>query len=273
MAVIFDGREFANKISTDLITDITDLETKLGRKLKLVTIYNPDNEASRVYTEIKERKARELGIEFEKFSILNLKFSINELISKLNNDKTIDGIMIQMPLGTENDKFLIDLIDLKKDVDGLRLESGVMPATVRAVIAILGESLKLSIFNFQFSINDLITKLSNFKIIIIGNKGMVGARLQEELGCEGMDKEDFDPSKMLGADVIISATGETSLINGQMVKNGVVAIDVGYPKGDFDPDVEEKASFFTPVPGGVGPVTVAMLFRNLVDLMDKKFHV
>jgi methylenetetrahydrofolate dehydrogenase (NADP+)/methenyltetrahydrofolate cyclohydrolase len=84
-----------------------------------------------------------------------------------------------------------------------------------------------------------------------------------------MDKEDFDPSTLLRADVVVSATGMASLIHGYMVKDGIVAIDVGYPRGDFDPGVAKKASFFTPVPGGVGPVTVAMLFANLVDLVER----
>ena len=81
-----------------------------------------------------------------------------------------------------------------------------------------------------------------------------------------MDKDDFDPSTLLRADVVISATGQAGIIKPDMIKEGVIAIDVGYPKGDFDPEVAKKASFFTPVPGGVGPVTVAMLFANLLNL-------
>ncbi|MEK7198960.1 MAG: hypothetical protein AAB212_03445 [Bacteroidota bacterium] len=78
-----------------------------------------------------------------------------------------------------------------------------------------------------------------------------------------MDKEDFDPSTLLRADVIISATGQAGLI--KAVKDGAICIDLGFPKGDFDPELAQKASFFTPVPGGVGPVTVACLFENLLS--------
>jgi len=272
--VIFNGREFSEKILTDIKRDVTDIAEILGRKPKLVTIYNPNDEASRVYTEIKAKKAVELEVEFEKFSIFNFQFSINDLIIKFNNDKNIDGVMIQMPLGTENDKFLIDLIDLKKDVDGLNSESGVVPATVRAVMEILEYSLN----NTPHPPLSLRGGAGGGDILVIGNKGLVGEAIQrfmkydmrfKKYEISGMDKEDFRPGRLKHADIIISATGMASLIHGYMVKDGVIAIDVGYPKGDFDPDVADKASFFTPVPGGVGPVTVVMLFANLMDLVYK----
>lgn len=256
MKKIFDGKKYAGKVLEEL-----------GGKaagLKIVTMYDPENLASRVYTEIKEKTALKLGVEFEKISITGGRWPNNDLIFKLNEDKTVDGIMIQMPLGTGNDKELIDLIDLRKDVDGLNPKSGVMPATVRAVLEIL-----------KYSLNNAPHPPLNLRggdILVVGNKGLVGSRLQAELKCEGMDKDDWDPTslKLCGASVVISATGIASLINGQMVKKGVIAIDVGYPKGDFDPSIALKAGFFTPVPRGVGPVTVAMLFANLVDLVQRK---
>lgn len=253
MSTIFDGKEFADRVTKSLKAKVTGM--------KVVSIYNPEHLASRVYTEMKAKKAEELGVGFEKFPITNIsdQIKIKSQIQKFNRDRDVDGIIIQMPLGTKNDQELIEQIDLKKDVDGMRRESGVMPATVRAVLEILKHALqnKLEILN------------SKYKILIVGNKGLVGSRIQEELGCDGMDKEDFNFEKLRSADVIISATGIASLINGQMVKKGVIAIDVGYPKGDFDPSTALRAGFFTPVPGGVGPVTVVKLFANLVDLVRK----
>jgi methylenetetrahydrofolate dehydrogenase (NADP+)/methenyltetrahydrofolate cyclohydrolase len=210
---------------------------------------------------MKAKKAEEFGVEFEKFPITNLnnQKKIKSQILKFNRDEDVDGIIIQMPLGTKNDPELIGQIDLNKDVDGMRRESGVMPATVRAVIEILN-------FAKSFVGGKQILN-SKYNTLVVGNKGLVGARIQEELNCEGMDKDDFDPKKLMTADAIISATGVASLINGQMVKDGVICIDVGYPKGDFDPSTALKAGFFTPVPGGVGPVTVVSLFANLVELL------
>lgn len=103
------------------------------------------------------------------------------------------------------------------------------------------------------------------EVVIVGSKGEVGRRLLKLLPMAvGIDKEDsLDILK--SADTIISATGQEGLITPDMAKDGVVAIDLGFPKGDFAPEVAQKASFFTPVPGGVGPVTVVSLFENLLD--------
>jgi len=253
---------------------VIELIKLLGRKPKLVTIYDPENEGARKYTEIKEKKAGELGIQFEKFEILNpfasrVKFLINDQITKFNNDKNIDGVMIQLPLiDRETDGELCKLIDPKKDVDGLNPSAGsgqvVMPATVRAVLEILKVAGTPLIFPPKIGGKE------KGGIVVVGNKGTVGSKLAEYLKCGGMDKDDFSPERIREADVVISATGQAGLIKPEMVKPGVICIDVGYPKGDFAPEVAKKAAFFTPVPGGVGPVTVAMLFRNLADLAKVK---
>jgi methylenetetrahydrofolate dehydrogenase (NADP+)/methenyltetrahydrofolate cyclohydrolase len=103
------------------------------------------------------------------------------------------------------------------------------------------------------------------EVVVIGNRGEVGRRLQRILECQGMDKEDFDVEVVKRAHVIVSATGVAGLISVDMVDEGVVVIDVGYPEGDVAQVVATKARFFTPVPGGVGPMTVVMLFENLVE--------
>jgi methylenetetrahydrofolate dehydrogenase (NADP+)/methenyltetrahydrofolate cyclohydrolase len=203
-----------------------------------------------VYTNIKARKAREMGVDIEAISQLTIADAA-EKIQMMNGDSTVDGIMVQLPYS--NSQILIDLIDPKKDVDGLRKDSSFKPAVVRAVMEILTREVKISQYE---------------GVMVVGNRGEVGGRLQKELGCLGMDREDFPTSieKLLRASVVISATGQSGLIHPGMVKEGVVAIDVGYPKGDFDPEVAKKAAFFTPVPGGVGPVTVVMLFANLSEV-------
>ncbi|HJZ06007.1 hypothetical protein A2634_01140 [Candidatus Amesbacteria bacterium RIFCSPHIGHO2_01_FULL_48_32] len=249
--MIFDGKKFAGEIEKILRDEVI----KLGKRLKLVTIVDPANPASVTYTNLKAAMAARLGVDFE-IQKSNNKSQIKSKIQKLNVDSDVDGIMVQMPF--PNAKFLIDLIDPRKDIDGLREDSPYKPAVVRAICEIL-------ISNFEF-LNKSQAPKSKTQICVVGSKGFVGSRLMRELpGAVGMDKGDFDPSVLLRASVIVSATGQAGLIKPDMVKEGVVAIDVGYPKGDFDPEVVKKTAFFTPVPGGVGPVTVVMLFKNLVD--------
>ena len=102
------------------------------------------------------------------------------------------------------------------------------------------------------------------RILVVGNRGLVGARLQEELECEGMDEEDFNTSLLLEADVVISCTGQTGLIKPEMVKSGVTAIDVGYPGGDFDPSTALKA-------GNNGP-TEQLLNRSPAPAQRKPYE-
>lgn len=262
--MVFDGRELARKRTEVLVKKLE------GRKVGLGIIYDPGNAGSVAYTNIKEKKARELGIFFVKVpnvewgqSISNVKSAIDEF----NRDPAINGIVLQSPFpGSEG---LIGIIDPNKDVDGLREDSLFVPATVKAIIEIL----KTSPLAPLLSSSDLQLGEGNGRgeVVVVGSRGMVGKRLVQVLSTQysvlrvvGMGKEDFESEKLKTADVVISATGQAGLIKPEMVRDGVICIDVGYPKGDFDPRVAEKASFFTPVPGGVGPMTVVCLFENLV---------
>lgn len=239
--MIFDGKSFARKIIEDL--------KKLKTQKKLVVIYNPDHKPSRIYTNIKEKVARELGVEFEKIQIDKFTNSqIKDKIQNSNKDDLVNGIMVQVPLGNRDLELeIIGLIDLKKDVDGLRGDSPYLPAVVRAVQTVL--SAKCQVLGKS--------------ICIIGSKGFVGKKLMQVFPMAiGMDKINYEASKIKDFDIVISATGIANLISD--VKPGAVCIDVGYPNGDFAPSTALKASFYTPVPGGIGPVTVACLFQNLL---------
>lgn len=257
--MLFDGKVFAREIERQIKLKLAGGD----RKYKLVTFYDPDNTGSRVYTNIKAKKAEELGIEFEKVQCS--RFS-DQFVSKLkswNKNSEVNGIMVQLPI-SEAEK-LISLIDVNKDVDGLKEDSVFLPATVKAVMEILNKVANTPHSNLSPNLGERGWQVKD-RMVVVGNKGEVGKRLVKVLGCVGMDKDDFDPKVLKKAEVIISATGQNGLIKPEMVKKGVVCIDVGYPKGDFDPEISKKASFFTPVPGGVGPVTVAMLFANLIRL-------
>lgn len=169
--------------------------------------------------------------------------NIKSQIEKLNKDETVTGIMIQLPLGFG----ILDLdiasgIACEKDVDGLRKDSPFLPAAVLAVKKILTQT---------------------GSICIVGSKGFIGRKLMQIYpNAIGMDKENFDSEKIKEFDIVISATGQEGLIKD--IKEGAVCIDLGFPRGDFSPECNRRASFFTPVPGGVGPITVACLFENLL---------
>lgn len=242
--MIFDGRAEAFKIEEQLKWKFESLP----RKAKLVVVLDPNNAGSVTYTNLKEKFAARIGVDFERGD--------SSKISNYNVDETVDGIIIQLPFpGSE---VLIRQINPKKDVDGLRDDSIFMPAAVRAV---------KHIYSTLDPSPNLGEGSKGRSIIVIGSNGAVGKKLVKVFNCDDIDKDNFDLEKIKNADVIISATGQANLIKSEMVKDGVVAIDLGYPTGDFDPSTALRASLFTPVPGGVGPLTVAMLFQNLLDSM------
>ncbi len=261
MPIKFDGKQFAQNKEKELKAKVG----KLKVKPQLVTVLVGNDKASVIYTKLKADAAKRVGINFvvKKFDAKVEPQEIMNLIEKLNSDKKVNGIMVQLPLPLAFKKQtpkILKTISKEKDVDGLVSGSPFTPAAVKAVMQIL----------------DVAThSLPYFgkKAAVIGAKGTVGAKIVKELQklgfkvceCE-IDTRDLY-AKLHQLDVIVSATGEPGLIKGEMVKEGVIAIDVGAPVGDLDKLVGERASFVTPVPGGVGPVTIVNLLENLVDTL------
>jgi methylenetetrahydrofolate dehydrogenase (NADP+) / methenyltetrahydrofolate cyclohydrolase len=249
MAIIFDGRAFTAKKEEELKKKVTDLKSK-GITPHLASILVGNDPASTLYVGLKKKAAERIGAEL---SVYRLSEKTNpseilQLIELLNNDKNVNGIMIQLPLP---DAFLADkariinLIDPKKDVDGLREDSKFLHPTSKAVMQIIGES-----------------KTKSKKICVVGGGGMVGSSLVKHLYKEGYEQK----LDTLEADIVVSATGEPNIIKADSIKKGTVVIDVGSPKGDVDfSEVSKKADFITPVPGGVGPVTISALLENLIS--------
>lgn len=260
---IFNGRAYARKKEDELYHEIG----KLSKRPVIATIIVGDDPASKLYVNLKKKAALRIGAEMDvhEYPASISKDDLIKKINLLNNDKTLDGIMIQLPLPKSLKKYTDEVIDVilpEKDVDGLRENSPFTAATVRAVLSILNEAKKKA----------KITPDSY--TVVVGAKGEVGSRLVEKLTGLGYEVGalDADVSKKnliketRSAKVIISATGKPDIITKDHVKKGVVIIDVGSPKGDVDfPEVKELASFITPVPGGVGPVTVVSLLENLVE--------
>ena len=260
MAIIFDGRAFAFQKEKQLKIRIGNL-IKKGITPKMVSIIVGDDRASKLYVGLKKQAAERIGAEVtvQKFSASTSKEKIIEFIDRLNKDSKIYGIIVQLPLPAEirhETLEIINTIDSQKDIDGLRPDSPFLHATAKAVVDIIA-SLKLALINPC--------------VVVVGDRGMVGRPLLKKLvkegyrvkGCNSTTKNLKEST--LKADILVSAAGVPGLIKKDMVKQGVVAIDVGAPKGDIDPSAWLRASFFTPVPGGVGPVTISCLLENLIQ--------
>lgn len=250
--MIFDGKAFAEEIISSLP----------HKPAKLAIFLSDDNVSGARYVKIKSEVAKRLGVEVE-VTMTNPQIPVNiqvanikSQIEKLNKDETVTGIMIQLPLGFG----ILDLdiasgIAREKDVDGLREDSPFLPAAVLAVKKIL------NVYSSEFMVHR--------KIAIVGSNGFIGKKLVKLLRTTNnelitIDKENFNAEKIKSADIVISATGQEGLIKD--IKEGAVCIDLGFPRGDFSSECIRRASFFTPVPGGVGPVTVACLFENLLGV-------
>lgn len=264
--IIFDGKKLANEKEKVLQEQVKKLVSKLGFAPKLVAILVGDNPASQIYLRLKGEAARRVGVDFEKKEFPE-NVDPQEVLSgikRANQDDRVWGIMVQLPLPKELG--ILEAISPTKDVDCLTAENfgllamgkpKFLPATVRAVLTIIQNSK---------------SKVKSSNVVVIGRSNIVGRPLAlalTNLGatvtvCHSKTKNLADFTRR--AEILISATGIPGLIKKEMVKKGAIVIDVGSPKGDIDfTEVKKAASFITPVPGGVGPLTVVSLFENLLQ--------
>lgn len=285
MSNIIDGKKIASEIKHELFLEVDDL-VKKGIKPHLSVILVGDDPASSVYVKMKEKACKKIGISSEtiKFdSSINNNILINK-INNLNSNPNVHGILVQLPLPPQIDEDkILETISTQKDVDGFhpknigRLVSGhsiqFIPATPYGIIELLS----------RYNI-----KIESRHIVIIGRSNIVGKPLgllflrKCPTGnatvsiCHSKTKNLKEITK--SADILISAIGRANFVDRSMVKQGAVVIDVGISRvedpetkkgykivGDvnFD-DVKDIVSFITPVPGGVGPMTIAMLLKNTI---------
>lgn len=261
MAVLLNGKKIGQDIKANLKSHIKRLPFKPG----LAAILIGKDAASQLYLRVKKRACQELGIDFKKFSFASKAqpAEVLKLINALNKDTQIRGILLQLPLPkgwTASE--LIEAISFKKDVDGLRKKSPVCPPVIQAIFQLL-KATKLC--------------FSGKKAICLVNSKVFGQKLVEFLGQNGILAQSFLPGQesksiLQKADILISARGNPHFVKPQMIKKEVVLIDAGATLkksrllGDIDPKCYKKSSFYAPVPGGVGPLTVAFLLKNLVYL-------
>lgn len=274
--MILDGKMVRDKILDELKLKME--QENLSIKLAIILVGN--NEASKIYIKNKEKACNYVGIDVEKYILPEdtEEQTLLELIKKLNADINITGIILQSPVPEyiDYDK-CSNLIDAKKDVDGFTRDNiynlylgkdTILPCTVKGIIKLL-ECYKIPI--------------SGSNVVIVGRGNIVGHPLS--LALENLNATvtlAHSKTKNLGdvtknADILISATGVKHLITKDMVKKGATVIDVGVTRenghiyGDVDFDsVSDVASYITPNPGGVGPMTVAMIIDNLIWMKERE---
>lgn len=278
MSVAIDGKATAAKIRASVKNDCDKIFAVHGKRPKLAIVLVGDNPASQIYVASKERACAEVGMEsvvvrLPENADQNI---VEKTVSELCLDETINGVMVQLPLPkTLNEKPVLELIPFEKDVDGLtsanagRLFHGekcLVPCTPKGVIALLKEY-------------DI--PLSGKNAVIIGRSNLVGKPLSILLlnenctvtVCHSKTERLSDFTKK--ADILVVAIGKDRFVKSDMVKPDAVVIDVGINRtadglhGDVDyQSVKEIVGYITPVPGGVGPMTVAMLLQNTVEAFN-----
>ncbi|MBR3604779.1 MAG: bifunctional methylenetetrahydrofolate dehydrogenase/methenyltetrahydrofolate cyclohydrolase [Candidatus Gastranaerophilales bacterium] len=278
MAVIIDGKQ----VSKEILEDLKEKTAKLGKKPGLAVILANDDPSSKIYVASKEKHSLYLGY---KSSVYRFDKSITQgnlikLIHELNENPDINGILVQLPLYNHlNAQEIIEVINPKKDVDGFhpinvgklncQLKPYAVCCTPKGIIKLLK----------AYKVN-----LVGKNVVVIGRSNIVGKPTATLLSNENATvtlahsktKNLKDITK--NADIIVSATGVAGLIKANMVKKGAVVIDVGINKqvngkliGDVDFEkVKNIAGYITPVPGGVGPMTIACLMENTYELYLKQ---
>ncbi len=274
MSELINGKELAKKIRKNLKKEVAELKEK-GTNPKLAVIMVGNDPASAVYVRNKSKACEKTGIEFEEFLCdeNTSEEEVLEIIKKLNNDSTINGILLQSPVPKHiNINKAFRTIAPEKDIDGFN------PINVGNLT--IGEDAFISCTPYGIikMFEEYNIELEGKNAVILGRSNIVGKPMIQCMlnknstvtVCHSKTKNIGDITR--NADIIISAIGKPKFLKGDMVKDGCVVIDVGINRledgtivGDVDFDeVSKKASYITPVPGGVGPMTIAMLLNNVV---------
>ena len=270
-----DGLEVAKSVKERVTKSVEELK-KQGVEPCLATILVGDNAASAMYVKNKHKACQEVGIITKDHNPSKSisQNELNELIDSLNNDRKVHGILVQLPLPDQLDEFVtISRISPIKDVDGLTPHNMGLLSMRKAILKACTPSGIMEMFDYY----DI--ELEGKTVVIINRSNLIGKPLYHMLleknatviTCHSKTKNLKEISK--NADIIVSGVGDRTkfVLTPDMIKEGAVVIDVAISRidgkltGDADYEkIIEKASYATPVPGGVGPMTVAMLLRNTV---------
>lgn len=283
MAEIIDGKNLAKEIRESLKVEANKLKEK-GIIPHLSVIMVGDNDASKVYVRNKSKACEEIGIEFKEYLLPNdtKQEELISLIEKLNKDKNVNGILLQSPIPKPlNIQEAFNTIDPKKDVDGFN------PYNVGNLCIGQDSFIPCTPYGIMKMFEKYNIEIDGKKVAIIGRSNIVGKPMAQCMLaknatvtiCHSRTRE--LKKELKDADIIISAAGKRNMVTEDMVKEGAVIIDVGMNRNDEgklcgDVDFEklkEKASYITPVPGGVGPMTIAMLMSNVIKAAKEQNNI
>ncbi len=277
--ILIDGKKIAADLREDLKKEVSNLKTKYNKVPGLTVILIGDLTPSQIYVRNKEKSAKEVGL---KSDILKYPDSVEEKvildkIEELNNDETVSGILVQLPLPKHIDKQkVIETIHPSKDVDGFH------PMNVGNLSSGYQSSVPCTPLGCYLLIKKIEPNLSGKKAVIIGRSNLNGKPMTQLLLKENCtvtithSKTVSLKNECLKADIIVAAVGIPELVKGDWVKKDAIVIDVGINKTDegivgdvaFD-EVSKNAKALTPVPGGVGPMTIACLLKNTIDCFKR----
>ena len=284
MTILIDGKEISKKLREDLNKEIKDLKKKYNAVPGLAVVQVGNVAASSVYVKAKTKSAKEVGIEVIDH---HLEESISEeellnLIEKLNTQNNVNGILVQLPLPKHmNEQLILDSINPDKDADGFHpLNVGKL-----SIASHNDENLLIPCtpYGCLIMLKGLNIELAGKNAVVVGRSNIVGKPMAQLLIKESCtvtvahSKTKDLPGVCQNADIVVAAVGRPKMIKGEWIKKGAIVIDVGINRieveidgerknklvGDVDyKEAEKNASAITPVPGGVGPMTIACLLRN-----------
>jgi len=280
--MIIDGKKIAAELREELKKKVVEIKSQFNSVPGLTVILVGEDPASKIYVKNKEKFAKEVGMNSEVIRYpadLQEKKLLNK-INELNKDDKISGILVQLPLPKHiNKRKVIETIDHKKDVDGFH------PMNVGNLSSGYDSSIPCTPLGCSLLLKKIEKNLSGKHAVVIGRSNLNGKPMTQLLLKENCtvtithSKTKDLKAECLKADIIIAAVGIPKLVKGDWVKKGTIVIDVGINKtdsgivGDVDFDAVSKvAKAITPVPGGVGPMTIACLLSNTVECFKKAHY-
>ena len=277
--ILIDGKKAAAELREELKQEVAELKTKYNKVPGLTVILIGDMAPSQIYVRNKEKSANEVGLKSEviRYPDSVEEKTVLEKIEELNNDETVSGILVQLPLPKHIDKQkVIETITPSKDVDGFH------PMNVGNLSSGYESSVPCTSLGWYLMIKKIEPNLSGKKAVVVGRSNLNGKPMTQLLLKENCtvtithSRTKDLKAECLEADIIVAAVGIPELVRGDWVKKDAIVIDVGINKtengivGDvaFD-EVSKVAKALTPVPGGVGPMTIACLLKNTVECFKR----
>jgi len=277
--ILIDGKKAAAELREELKKEVSSLKEKYNKVPGLTVILIGDLTPSQIYVRNKEKSANEVGLKSDVIKYpdtVEEKIILNKII-ELNKDETVSGILVQLPLPKHIDKQkVIETIDPSKDVDGFH------PMNVGNLSSGYESSVPCTPLGCYLLIKKIEPNLSGKKAVVVGRSNLNGKPMTQLLLKENCTvtithlKTKYLKAECLKADIIVAAVGISELVRGDWVKEGTIVIDVGINKtekgivGDVNfEEVSKVAKALTPVPGGVGPMTIACLLKNTIDCFKR----